>query len=78
MRAGMDELKRSGAERLKPLVVGLYAEANSLAGRHADALRAIEEQAFDSLARTQDLAWKADSLQGTRGRPETRWELKHE
>ena len=59
MRAGMDELKRSGAARLEPLVVGLYAEANSLAGRHDDALRAIE-QAFDSLARTQDVAWKAD------------------
>ena len=59
MRAGMDELKRSGAVRLEPLVVGLYAEANSLAGRHDDALHAIE-QAFDSLARTQDMAWKAD------------------
>ena len=59
MRAGMDELKRSGAVRLEPLVVGLYAEANSLAGRHDDARGAIE-QAFDSLARTQDVAWKAD------------------
>ena len=59
MRAGMEELERSGTARLEPLVVGLYAETNSLAGRHDEALRAIE-QAFDSLARTRDVAWKAE------------------
>jgi class 3 adenylate cyclase/predicted ATPase len=59
MRRGLDGLDQVGAGRFQALVLGLYAEANSLAGKYQSARRAIE-QAFESLARTHDIAFEAD------------------
>ena len=59
MRRGLNELEQTGAGRFQALILGLYAEANSSAGEHDVARRAIE-QAFESLARTRDTAFKAD------------------
>jgi predicted ATPase len=59
MSHGLNELDQAGAGRFQALVLGLYAEANSFAGKHEAAKRAIE-RAFASLARTRDTAFEAD------------------
>jgi len=59
MRRGLDELDQVGAGRFQALVLGLYAEANSLAENHETARRAIK-QAFESLVRTRDTAFEPD------------------
>lgn len=59
MRRGLDELTQLGAGRFQALVLGLYAEANSLAENHETARCAIK-QAFESLARTRDTAFEPD------------------
>jgi class 3 adenylate cyclase/predicted ATPase len=57
--AGLDEIRAMGARRLLPFLLGLVAEAQSIAGRREDARRAIGE-AFAEMAYTQDLAWAAE------------------
>ena len=57
--AGLSQTRRTGAGRILPLLLGLAAEAQLMAGDLTKASTTIED-AFGSLKRTGDVAWAAD------------------
>jgi predicted ATPase len=57
--AGLGEIRGMGARRLLPFLLGLVAEAQSIAGRREEAGQAIGE-AFAEMEYTRDLAWAAE------------------
>ena len=57
--AGFEEAEQTGAVRWQPMLLGLHAEAQSIAGQPEAAIETLR-RAFDALARTGDLACEAE------------------